>query len=275
MRDAAISRRALDTDLRHAINRDELEACYQPIMDLRTGAIAAFEASVRWRHPGRGILSAADFVPVAEENGLVVDLALWLLEHAAADLGAHAITISLDVSERELADPRYMAAVRSTITSALPPAAVMLELSCNATFHDAPEALANLHALKALGIQIALDDFGIGRTSLLELTTLPLDLLKIAAPFIPRNPAYPRTDALLTTILEIADRLELTSVAQGLDRPEQLPLLVNLGCTLGQGALPGAAVDASTAHSLLAAHRRSERSAPSRAPVRSTPRAGC
>ena len=275
MRDAAISRRALDTELRHAINRDELEARYQPIIDLRTGAIAAFEALVRWRHPGRGILSAADFAPVAEENGLVVDLALWLLEHAAADLGAHAITISLDVSERELADPRYIAAMRSTTTNALPPAAVILELSGNATFDDAPEALANLHALKALGIQIALDNFGIGRTSLLELTTLPLDLLKIAAPLIPGNPAHPRTDALLTSIFAIAHRLELTSVARGLDRSEQLPMLMNLGCTLGQGTLPGAAVECEHRAHPPRGVSPSERAAPSRVSARSGTRAGC
>ena len=261
MRDAVISRRALDSDLRHAIERGELEARYQPIMDLRTGAIAAFEALVRWRHPVRGTLSAADFAPVAEETGLAVDLARWLLAQAAADLGAHAIAISLDVTARELADPRYMAAVRSTTTSALPPSAVILELSSNATFDDAPDALANLHALKALGIQVALDNFGVGHTSLLELTTLPLDLLKIAAPFIPGDPAHPRTDALHTAIYAIGRRLELKSVAQGLDRPEQVPLLMNLGCTLGQGTLPGAAVDATTARSLLASRRRSERRA--------------
>jgi diguanylate cyclase (GGDEF)-like protein len=247
MRDPGVSRRDLDIELRHAIERDELDARYQPIVDLRSGNIVAFEALVSWQHPP----SAAELVPIAEGTGLAVDLARWRLERAAADLGSHGVAISLNVSMRELADPRFLAAVHSTTAGALPPSAVILELSANEKLTATLDALANLDALKALGVRVALDDFGTGRTSLEELTTLPLDLLKIAAPFMPGDPARARTSALLPMIVAIAGRLELETVAQGLDRPEQIPMLRDLGCSLGQGALHGAAVDASTAQILL------------------------
>jgi diguanylate cyclase (GGDEF)-like protein len=258
MRDSVVPRRDLDTELRQAIKRDELEARYQPIVDLRTGNIAAFEAHVCWHHPARGTLSAADLAPGAEEGRLAVDLARWQLDRAAGDLGSRGVGVSLNISTRELIDPDWLAAVRSTVAGALPPSAVILELSANETLADAPYALANLDALKALGVRVALDDFGTGPTSLHELTTLPLDLLKVAAPFIPGDPAHARSGALLPAIVAIARRLGLEAIAQGVDRPEQVPMLRELGCSLGQGALHGAAVDASTAHSLLASRRRTE-----------------
>jgi EAL domain-containing protein (putative c-di-GMP-specific phosphodiesterase class I) len=267
MRDPVIPRRDLDIELRDAIERDELDPRYQPIVDLRTGNIVAFEALVSWQHP----LSAADPAPMAEDTGLAVDLARLTLERAAADLGPHGVAISLNVSLRELADPRYLAAVQSATAGALPPSAVILELSANETLADTPDALANLHALKALGIRIALDDFGTGRTSLEELTTLPLDLLKIAAPFTPGDPARVRASALLPMIVAIARRLGLETIAQGLERPEQMPMLRGLGCCLGQGAVYGAAVDASTAQSLLASRLGTARYIPGPCSTTTTP----
>ena len=260
MRDAVISRGDRSTELRHAIERDQLDVHYQPMVNLRTGHIAAFEAQAHWRHR-RGTLTARVLASVANETGLAVDLARWLLERAVADLGAHGVAISIDVSTRELADPRYLAALRRTTTDTLPASAVILELDGNTSLANTQNALANLDELRTLGIRIALDDFGIGHASLLELTTLPLDLLKIAAPFIPTCPGRARAGALLPAIFEIAHRLELETVAQGLDRPEQLPLLRHLGCVLGQGALLGAPVDARTARSMLASARRAHQRA--------------
>jgi diguanylate cyclase (GGDEF)-like protein len=252
MRNSVASRSELDTEMRHAIERDELDARYQPIVDLRAGNIVAFEALMCWHHPARGTLSAPDFAPMADETGLAVDLARWLLERAATDLGSYGVAISLNVSLRELADPRYLAAVQSATAGALPLSVVILELSANETLVDTPDGLANLDALKALGVRIALDDFGTSHTPLQQLTTLPLDLLKVAAPFIPGDPARVRTSALLPMIVAIARRLGLETVAQGVDRPEQVPMLRGLGCSFGQGAFHGPAVDARTARSLLA-----------------------
>jgi diguanylate cyclase (GGDEF)-like protein len=254
-----VARHDLGTELRRAIERDELDVRYEPIVDLPTGSIAAFEALVRWHHPVRGTLSAAEFAPLPEQTGLAVNVGCWVLERAAADLGTHSVAISLNVSTRELADPRYLGAVRSTTAAGVLPSNLILELSATATLADTRDALANLDALQALGIRIALDDFGTGPTSLLELTTLPLDLLKIGLPFIPGDPARKRTTALLPAIITIARRLGLESIAQGLDHPEQLSVVKDLGCALGQGALHGAAVDASTAHILLASRPCSER----------------
>ena len=234
MGDAVSSRSSLGTELRRAIEGHELDVRYQPIVELGTRGIAAFEALVHWSHPVRGVLPAAELCAVAEEIGAAVELKRWLLARAAADLGGLGVTISINVSPRELADQRYVAAMRDSTHRALPPSSVMLELDANTMLADAPDARANLDALKALGIRIALDDFGIGAQSLLELTALPLDVLKLAAPFLSGDPAQTRASSLLPAILAIARRLGLQSVAQGLDRPEQLVSLKHLGCTLGQ-----------------------------------------
>jgi EAL domain-containing protein (putative c-di-GMP-specific phosphodiesterase class I) len=235
MRDSSVSRRDLGAELRCAMERNELDVRYQPIVDLRGGKIVAFLAFVGRHYPARGALLAAEFAPVADETRLGLNVARWLLERAAGDLGAHGVAISLNVSMRELADQRYLDMVRSMIARGLPSSALILELSADTTIADTHDALASLDALKALGVRIALDDFRIAPTSLRELTTLPLDLLKIATPFIPSDPATARGGALLPAIVAIARGLGLETIAQGLDRPEQLHLLRDLGCALGQG----------------------------------------
>jgi diguanylate cyclase (GGDEF)-like protein len=258
MQAALVSRLTVRTELRRAIERAEFELRYQPIFDLQSGKIAAFEGLIRWRHPDRGVVHALDFIPIAEQTGMIVEIGHWVLEHGCRQLAAWrrqaSIALSLNVSTRELQHADYAEAVRDAIHGAFPPSALILEVTERQPLDDVPGVLETLRAVKALGVRVALDDFGTGYGTLINLSRLPIDLLKIPRPFLDavqdeRHEHEPR--GLLAGTIGLGRHLGITTIGEGIEHREQLDLLVALGCELGQGYHLGRPLDAAEAGQLL------------------------
>jgi diguanylate cyclase (GGDEF)-like protein len=260
MHAALISRLTLGTELRRAIEREEFELHYQPMLDLRCGRIVAFEGLVRWRHPDRGLVAPLDFIPFAEQTGMIVEIGRWVLAHGCRQLAAWwrdtPIALSLNVSTRELQQRDYTDNLRAAINTRFPPSALILEVTEREPLQDLPGVLETLHAVRGLGVRLALDDFGTGYGTLINLSHLPIDVLKIAKPFLDavdgdeRDQRNPR--GLLAGTISLGRHLGLTTVAEGIERPEQRDLLIELGCDLGQGYHLGRPLDAAGAEGLLA-----------------------
>jgi diguanylate cyclase (GGDEF)-like protein len=256
MHAALLSRLGLDSELRRAVQRREFELHYQPLYDLGSGAVAAFESLVRWRHPTRGLVAPLEFIPVAEETGLIVDIDRWVLEEACRQFATWwrdaPLAISVNASMRDLREPGFPAAVERAIGGGFPPSALILEVTESARIEDAPGALASLHAVKELGVRVALDDFGTGYSSLLSLSQLPIDVVKIARPFLEACGQDSRkATGLLAGMIGLGRHLGLTTIAEGIETADQRDLLVTLGCDIGQGYLLGRPMDAAAATELL------------------------
>ena len=258
MQAARSSRLKLDGELRRAIDRAEFELHYQPLYDLRSGRIAAVEGLVRWRHPERGLVAPLDFIPFAEEAGLIVDIGRWVLEHGAAQLAIWwrdtPVAMSVNASTRELARADYADGVRRALAGgAFPPSALILEVTEREPLEDVPGVIESLHAVSELGARLALDDFGTGYSTLVNLAHLPIDILKIAKPFVDTPGRDGSPVGLLGGIIALGQHLGLTTVAEGIEQPEQRALLIELGCDLGQGYFFGRPIDAAQTTELLAA----------------------
>ena len=236
---AAHDRLALENDLRGAIAREELFLVYQPILDLETGAITAAEALLRWQHATRGLVPPTEFIALAEESGLIVEIGAWVLNTAAEQAAQWAangtpIAISVNVSARQLDDPGLLAAVEHALRrSGLDGERLILEITETALMRDPEGAAATLCDLRALGIRVAIDDFGTGYSSLAYLQQLPVDALKIDRTFV----SAPDSDALIQTLVQLGRSLGLRTVAEGIEDELQLAHLRELGCDAGQGYL--------------------------------------
>jgi diguanylate cyclase (GGDEF)-like protein len=257
MHAARRSRLDLDTELRGAVERNEFELRFQPILDLRSNSVVAFESLVRWRHRRRGLVAPAEFIPAAEETGLIVEIDRWVLEEACRQLARWSehtpLAISVNVSVADLQQPGYVELVQRAINGAFAPSALILEVTETASAIDAPGALRTLESIKELGVRVALDDFGTGYSSLLQLSRLPIDVVKIPRPFVADGGARDGVDAsrLLTGLIALGRHLGLTTVAEGVETAEDLDLLVQNGCDLGQGYFLGRPLDAAGAEELL------------------------
>ncbi len=246
MREAAISRFELGTDLRRAIDRQEFVLHYQPVVDLRLGRILGFEALVRWQHPTRGLLSPAGFIPAAEATGLIVPIGRWVLEEACrqarawqlATLTEPPLTMSANLSARELREPGLVEGVADILErTGVDPATIVLEITETSMVEDADGAIATLQALKALGVRLAIDDFGTGYSSLSYLRRLPVDVLKLDRSFVVPSGRGDRESALVDAVFRLGRSLGLVTIAEGIEDAEQRDRLISLGCRVGQGYL--------------------------------------
>ncbi|HEX5004444.1 MAG TPA: EAL domain-containing protein [Gemmatimonadales bacterium] len=233
----------LEVALRTAIARDEMVLHYQPIMHLQTGEIFGFEALVRWNHPRFGHMLPQHFVPLAEETGLIVRLGGWVLREACAQIQRWRVKypearwpISVNLSGRQLQEPELVHETRTALAlSGVEPSALVLEITESILMQQADSAQQQLRAMKALGVGLAIDDFGTGYSSLSYLQRFPIDILKIAKPFIDDVGAGVERSALARAIIGLGDTLKLKTIAEGVEIAEQREALVALGCELGQG----------------------------------------
>lgn len=228
-----------------AVDRDELLLHYQPQIDVRSGEVVAVEALVRWDRPGYGLLPPAAFVPIAEDTGLIVALGTWVLNEAcrqAAQWGraGHPLSVSVNVSARQLTRPDIAALVQQALQdSGLDPGQLCLEITETAIMEDAAHLTTALDQLSRLGVKISIDDFGTGYSSLLYLKRLKVHELKIDMEFVQGLGIDPEDTAIVEAIISLASALGLTTVAEGVETPQQRDLLTGLGCTRLQGFLLG------------------------------------
>jgi len=257
MRARAIGRLQTEGDLRRALERDELRVVYQPIVTLSDGSIRGFEALVRWEHPERGLLSPAQFIPVAEESGMIVALGRVVLEEACRQSAAWSavhgpIPIHVNLSARQVADPNLVDSVAHVVrTSGVEPANLVLELTESSLLERVHSPGETLVRLKALGISLILDDFGTGYSSLSYLQHFPLSGLKIDRSFVAALGGANGDGAIVDAILRMARALDLEVVAEGLETADHLDVLRRLGCQFGQGYLFSRPVNVAAASALL------------------------
>jgi diguanylate cyclase (GGDEF)-like protein len=241
----AVRRRfSMETELRRAIESDELTLAFQPLVELRTGRIASFEALARWKNDPDGPISPGDFIPVAEESGLIVPLGRWALETATrtvADWDRQVgrqlpFSVSVNLSAIQISRDDVAAVVeRALAASGIPGSRLTLELTESAIIHDPDRAASVLRALKELDVKVAMDDFGTGYTSLASLQRLPIDLLKIDRSLVANLPRDADAAAIVRAILSLADALGMDTLAEGIERAELGEVLAAMGCTYGQG----------------------------------------
>lgn len=248
MRDAAMRRAEMVSDLRGALERDELQLYFQPTVDLPTGRFEGVEALLRWPHPERGFVSPADFIPVAEEAGLIVPMGTWVLEQACAQMAQwqaryptdEPLVMNVNFSGRQLAEPDVVDTVARVIEqSGILPGTLVLEMTESVLMDDQPATLARMEALRSLGVELAIDDFGTGYSSLSYLRQFPITVLKIDRAFIQGLGSELRKDdaALVQAIVDLAGNLKMRTIAEGIETPDQLALLRSMGCDVGQGFL--------------------------------------
>jgi diguanylate cyclase (GGDEF)-like protein/PAS domain S-box-containing protein len=238
-----LQRLTLEADLRKAVGTEEIVAYYQPIMDLKTGALAGFEALARWQRPDGRLVSPLDFIPVAEECGLIDTLGEQILDQAlgrlaAWGLRARGLFMSVNLSPRQLEKPDLCARVASLLAKhGVPAAALKLEITESLLMNNPEKAASQLHALKALGLRLSLDDFGTGYSSLSVLHRFPLDTLKVDRSFIQPITAGGGNLTMVKTIVALAHQLGMDVVAEGIEQDFHAGCLKGLGCEYGQGYL--------------------------------------
>jgi diguanylate cyclase (GGDEF)-like protein/PAS domain S-box-containing protein len=241
MHAAVVTRLELRADMEHALERGEFRLRYQPVWDLATGELHSFEALLRWRHPARGDVGPGEFIPLAEETGLIVPIGRWILEQtcrqaqAWREAGRPDLKASFNLSARQLRESSIVEWVADALAATkLPPANLIVELTESGIMQDDE---GRLHELRGLGVQLALDDFGTGYSSLSYLSRFPIDILKIDRSFVSSLGSRHDESALIRSVAQLAASMKLKTVAEGIERPEQLERVKELGCDYGQGFL--------------------------------------
>jgi EAL domain-containing protein (putative c-di-GMP-specific phosphodiesterase class I) len=236
----AQSRRKLEIDLRDAIHRDMLRPYYQPLIDLTSGRITGFEALVRWPHPERGMISPAEFIPVAEETGLINAVGALMLHRACADaaLWPDAVRVAVNLSPLQFRAGNLLSLVMDALKrSGLPAKRLELEITETLLLEKSDEVRATLHALRALGVRISMDDFGTGYSSLSYLRSFPFDKIKIDQSFVRDLGTNRDAQAIVRAIISLGAGLGVTITAEGVETESELSCLRAEGCHEGQGFL--------------------------------------
>jgi diguanylate cyclase (GGDEF)-like protein len=266
MRERAVALLQLENDLRRAIKRQELQLYYQPIVSLSYGTIVGFEALVRWQHPQRGFVSPAEFIPLAEETGLILPLGAWVLREACQQLrqwqlGGHgadgqaqpALTVSVNLSGKQFLQPDLVEQIDQILwETGLDAACLKLEITETVLVDNTESAAQMLSQLRDRNIQLCLDDFGTGYSSLSYLHRFPINTLKIDRTFVNRIGVEGENTEIVRTCLMLAHSLGMDAVAEGVETKEQLAQLRALGCEYGQGYFFSKPLPAAAALALLA-----------------------
>jgi len=254
----ARARRSLELELRQAISDGSLEIYYQPVVNIEDGKVSSCEALLRWRHPERGMISPAEFIPIAEESGLINQLGLWVLNTACAEATTWPdhVRVAVNVSPVQFRSPSLALNVAAALAACgLPASRLELEITEAVLIRDDEAALDMLHQLRKLGVRIALDDFGTGYSSLSYLQRFPFDKIKIDRSFI-RDIAGPgASSSIVQAVVNIAAASDMTTTAEGVETEQQRNLLYILGCTEMQGYLFSPAIPAADVRRLLLSHR--------------------
>lgn len=256
LHEAALHKLEIEQDLHQALERDEFEVHYQPLARLLSGEILGFEALLRWRHPERGLVSPADFVPLAEETGLISSIGAWVLRQALQQarawrgMSGRDLFVSVNVSAQQAARPDFPAEVADALAEAgLPPDALLLDVTEGIVAQDV--AIGHLEAIRRSGVRIAIDDFGAGYSSLACLQTLPVSELKIDKLFVARLGQDARQSTVMRALIQLAHAMSMTVIAEGVEDGRQWAELRSLGCDAAQGFWISRPVPAAEAQSLL------------------------
>ena len=259
MQTAARDRLTLEMDLAEALEQRQLFLLYQPTFDLQSESVIGVEALIRWRHPARGVIAPIEFIPVAEESGLIVPIGRWVLEEACRQAAiwrrhGHEIDMSVNVSGRQLDDDELIEDVRNALgESGLDPATLTLEITETTLMRDAEATAKRLRSLKELGVRIAIDDFGTGYSSLAYLRQFPVDALKIDRSFISGIAGSKGSAALIHTLVQLGKTLDIETLAEGIEERSQLETLQREHCDHGQGFLFSRPLDVEAVEKFLAA----------------------
>lgn len=238
---AAMHRWRTESELRQAIERKEFALFYQPVVSIATGEVRHFEALVRWHHPTRGLVGPADFIPLAEESGLIVPLGRWVLEEACRQRQEWArrgvrTSVAVNVASKQFAQPRFVEEVAEVLAATgAPVGCLRLEITEGTTMD--PKAIDTCTRLSELGVQLFLDDFGTGYSSLSYLTRMPIHALKVDRSFVGRMLEDPMSASIVQTILALARALRMDAIAEGVETPAQAARLRQMQCSAGQGYL--------------------------------------
>jgi diguanylate cyclase (GGDEF)-like protein/PAS domain S-box-containing protein len=260
MRASVIARLQLETDLRTALEREEFRNFYQPIVSLNSGRITGFEALLRWQHPTRGLVQPLDFIPVAEETGMIREIGWWNLQKACRQISAwnasrngdSSLTMSVNLSVKQFLQPNLAGEIGKLLREVgLPPDILKLEITESTVMADPSAAVETLLQIKSLGVQLSIDDFGTGYSSLSYLHRFPLDTLKIDSSFTKAMGQEGDSTEIVRTILPMANSLRLNVIAEGVETAEQLAILRKLQCEYAQGYYFSKPVTADEAGALL------------------------
>ena len=255
MHAAIRERHEMGVQLQRAVELGQLRLSYQPIVDLAEGGLVGIEALVRWQHPERGLVSPAEFIEIAEENGAILPIGRWILGEACREAMSwssidQSVFLCVNVSAREIQQPGFVDAVRTALADAgMAASRLSLEITETALLRATPKTVGTLEDLRGLGVRIVIDDFGTGYFSLSHLRQFPVDILKIASEFVQVPDSDARTAALAGAIVAMGRSLEIRTVAEGIETAEQAERMRALGCAYGQGyhfaqPIPGSEVAA-------------------------------
>lgn len=244
MRDSLVKRVQLEADMRYGINHKEFEVFYQPIVELHSEQIIGIEALVRWNHPKYGLIYPLDFIPLAEETGLIVPLGQWIIEKACTQASewqtqfgfGERLSITVNIAGRQFQEDGLLQTVEAALAkSGLPPNSLILEITESTMLMNTESTIKKLTELKSLGLRLAIDDFGTGYSSLSYLQRFPVDILKIDKSFVEKISLGKEGAAVTRAIITMSDTLHLKTIAEGVESPVQQTELQNLGCEFGQG----------------------------------------